>query len=207
MGHLRETDIQWVVEWWHISSMVHNYCKDYYVTLVGLHCYSYSFTCRILRQFEEHQGAPNDEGAFHIEVFTNRILGRFREAWPCHRVIRSIAPPWYIYPTARYKQWLEDDMKWILNDKKAYMKTSKKAKRVEWPPWYASYFTFSHFMILMFLFLNLIKDWNVPNPLWKKILLSFNLSNKRITFFIIFASSSHSFIFFFSFFFSFSFAM
>ena len=36
MGHLKETDIQWVVEWWHILSMVHSCCKDHYVTLVGL---------------------------------------------------------------------------------------------------------------------------------------------------------------------------
>ena len=26
MGCLKETDIQWVVEWWHILSMVHNCC-------------------------------------------------------------------------------------------------------------------------------------------------------------------------------------
>ena len=36
LGRLMETDIQWVVEWWHISSMVHNCCKDHCVTLVGL---------------------------------------------------------------------------------------------------------------------------------------------------------------------------
>ena len=35
MGHIKETNIQWVVEWWHISSMVHRCCKDYYVPLVG----------------------------------------------------------------------------------------------------------------------------------------------------------------------------
>ena len=125
MGHLKETDIQWVVEWWHISSMVHSCCKDYCVTLVGLHCCSYYFTYRISRQFEEHQGAPDDEGAFHTKVFTNRILGRISEAWPCHRVTKGIVPPQYIYTTAKYKQWLEVDMKWILRNEKAYMKTSK----------------------------------------------------------------------------------
>ena len=82
-------------------------------------------------QFGEHQGAPDDEGAFHTTVFTNRILDRISEAWPCHRVMKEIIPPKYIYPTARYKQWLEDDMKWILRDEKAYMKTSKKARRTE----------------------------------------------------------------------------
>ena len=144
MGYLKETDIQWVVEWWHISSMVHSCCKDYCVTLVGLHCCSYYFTYRISRQFEEHQGAPDDEGAFHTKVFTNRILGRISEAWPCHRVTKGIVPPQYIYTTAKYKQWLEVDMKWILRNEKAYMKTSKKVW-TEWPPWWAPYFTFIHF--------------------------------------------------------------
>ena len=96
------------------------------MTLVGLHCCSYYFTYRISRQFEEHQGAPDDEGAFHTKVFTNRILGRISEAWPCHRVTKGIVPPQYIYTTAKYKQWLEVDMKWILRNEKAYMKTSKK---------------------------------------------------------------------------------
>ena len=148
--------------------MVHKFCNDCCVPLVGLRCCSYNPTCRILRQFGERQGALNDEGAFHTMVFTNRILGRISEAWPCHRVTKGISSPRYIYPTARYKQWLVDDMKWILKDEKANMKTSKKARRAEWPPWYAPYFTFYIYMIPMFLFLNLIKDWNVPNLLWKQ---------------------------------------
>ena len=93
MGCIKETDIQWVVEWWHISSMVHHCYKDYYVPLVGLRCYSYYSTCCISRQFRERLGAFNGEGAFHTEVFTNRILGRLCEAWPRHRVTRGIAPP------------------------------------------------------------------------------------------------------------------
>ena len=44
---------------------------------------------------------------------------------------KDIVPPKYIYPTTRYKQWLEDDMKWILKDEKAYMKTSKKIRRTK----------------------------------------------------------------------------
>ena len=76
-------------------------------------------------------GAPSGEGAFHTEVFANRILGRLYEAWPRRRVTRGIAPPQYIYPIMRYKQWWEDDMKWILRDEKAYMKTSTKARRAE----------------------------------------------------------------------------
>ena len=131
MGRMKETDIQQVVKWWHISSMVHSCCKDCCVTLVGLRYCSYYYTCRILRQFGKHQGAPYGEGEFHTTVFTNRILGRIYEAWPRRRVTKGIVPPRYIYPTAGYKQWLEDDMKWILKDEKAYMKTSKKAKGTE----------------------------------------------------------------------------
>ena len=140
MGHNKETDSQWVVEWWHISSMVHSCCKDYCVSLVRLRCCSYYSTCDISRKFGERQRAFYDEGAFHTQVFTNRILGRISEAWPCCRVMKGFVPPQYIYPITGYKQWLEDDMKWILRDEKAYMKTSKKARRIEWPPSYASYF-------------------------------------------------------------------
>ena len=93
MGHLKETNIQWVIEWWHISSMVHSCYKDCCVTLVGLRCYSYYSTCRISRQFGKHQGAPHDEGVFHTVVFTNRILGKISEAWPCRRVTKGIVPP------------------------------------------------------------------------------------------------------------------
>ena len=131
MGYLKETNIQWVVEWWHVSSMVHSCCKDCCVTLVGLHYCSYYSTCRISRQFGERQGAPHDECTFHTKVFTNRILGRINEAWPRHRVTKGIVPPRYIYLTVGYKQWLEDDMKWILRDEKAYIKTSNKARRTE----------------------------------------------------------------------------
>ena len=95
MGHLKEIDIQWVIKWWHISSMVHNCCKDYCVTLVGHSFYSYYSTCCISRQFGERQGAPHDEGAFHTTVFTNRILGRISEAWPHCRVTKGIVPPRY----------------------------------------------------------------------------------------------------------------
>ena len=93
MGHIKETDIQWVMEWWHILSMVHHCYKDYSFPLVGLCCCSYYSTYRISRQFGERQGALSGEGAFHTKVFANRILGRLREAWPRRRVTRGIAPP------------------------------------------------------------------------------------------------------------------
>ena len=98
MGHLKEVDIQWIVQWWHISSMVQSCCKDHCVTLVGLCCCSYYSICHISRQFRKRQGAPNDEGAFHTTVFTNRILGRISEVWPRRRVTKDIVPPKYIYP-------------------------------------------------------------------------------------------------------------
>ena len=58
-------------------------------------------------------------------------LRKISEAWPRRRVMKDIVPPKYIYPTVRYKQWLVDDMKWILRVEKAYMRTSKKARRTE----------------------------------------------------------------------------
>ena len=131
MDHLKETNIQWVEEWWHISSMVHSCYKDHCVTLLGLRCCSYYSTCHISRQFGERQGVPDDKGAFHTVVFTNRILGRISEAWLCCRVMKDIVSPKYIYPTTRYKQWLEDGMKWILRGEKAYMKTSNKERKTE----------------------------------------------------------------------------
>ena len=68
------------------------------------------------------------DAALTTVVFTNRILGRISEDWPRRRVMKDIVPPKFIY-TASYKQWLEDDMKWILRDEKAYMRTSKKVMR------------------------------------------------------------------------------
>ena len=101
------------------------------MTFVGLRCYSYYSTCHILGQFGKHQGALDDMGAFHTAVFTNRILGRINEAWPHRKVMKDIIHPKYIYPTASYKQWLVDNMKWILKDEKAHMKTSKKIRKTE----------------------------------------------------------------------------
>ena len=43
MKHIDVIDIQWVVQWWHISGMVNRVFKDNYVPLVGIcHC-SYYF--------------------------------------------------------------------------------------------------------------------------------------------------------------------
>ena len=196
MGCLKETDIQWVVEWWHILSMVQSCFKDHCVTLVGLRCYS---TCHISRQFGEHQGAPDDEGAFHTTVFTNRILGKISEAWPHHGVTKDIVPPKYIYLTASYKQWLEDDMKWILKDEKANMKTSKKIRKTEWLPWYAQCFTFLHFCDSHIFVFEFNEGLKCSKSLMKANLLPFNLSKERISLFIIFAYCHLIYSFFFSF--------
>ena len=171
-------------------------------TAVGLRCCSYYSTYCISRQFGESQGAPNDEGAFHTVVFSNRILGRISEAWPHHKVTKDIVPPKYIYPTTSYKQWLNDDIKWILKNEKAHMKTSKKIRRTEWSPWHAPRFTFLYFYdspIFVFEFNKRLECCKSP---MKANLLSFNFSNERISLFIIFAYcyllySFFSFLFFF----------
>ena len=163
--------------------MVHSCCKDHCVTLVGLQCYSYYSTCCISRQFGEHQGGPDDEGVFHNIVFTDRILGRISEAWPRCRVTKDIVPPKYIYPIARYKQWLEDNIKWIMRDEKTYMKSSKKARRTKWPPWGAPCFTFLHFYDSHVFVFELNKGLKCSKSPMKTILLSFNFSNERISFY------------------------
>ena len=118
---------------------------------------------------------------------------------PHRRVTKGIVPPQYIYPTTGYNLWLVDDIKWILRDEKAYMKTSKKAKRTKWSPWYAPCFTFLHFYdshVFVFEFNKGLKCSKSPI---KTILSSFNLSNKRVTFLL-------SMLIVISFFFSFSFS-
>ena len=60
---------------------------------------------------------------------SHRILGRISEAWPRCRVTKVIPPPLdgnMSTPLQSYKQWLKDDMKWILKHEKARMKTSIK---------------------------------------------------------------------------------
>ena len=93
MKHIDVIDIQWVVEWWRILSMVNRSFKDNCVLLVGLHCCSYYSTCLIARQFSDHQGAPSDDGSFHTLAFTDRIFGRIHESWLRRRVSKGICFP------------------------------------------------------------------------------------------------------------------
>ena len=115
---------------WRISSMVHHNLKDNCAPLVGLRCCSYYSTSRIARHFGNRQVAPSDNGSFHTLTFIDRTLGRIRESWSRWRVTNGIYPTQFLHPTLRYKKWLEDDMKWVPIDKKAYMKSNKR-KRTE----------------------------------------------------------------------------
>ena len=123
-------DIQWVVKWWRMSSMAYCSLKDNCIPLVGFCFCSYYSTCCISKQFGDHQGAPSDGGSFHTLEFIDWTLSRIREAWPQRRLTRDICLPQFLHPTLGYQKWLQDDMKWILIDKKAYQKSSKR-KRVE----------------------------------------------------------------------------
>ena len=82
MEHIDAIDIQWVVEWWCISSMAYRSLKDNYVPLVRLYYCSYYSTCYIARQCGDRQKAPSDDGSFHTLELTDRTLSRIRESWP-----------------------------------------------------------------------------------------------------------------------------
>ena len=110
--------------------MVHYNLKDKCVPLVRLHCCSYYSTCRIARQFGDRQGTPSDDGSFHTLAFANRILAKICDSWLQRRVMKGIRPPQFLHRTLGYKKWLEDDMKWVSIDEKAYIKSNKK-KRIE----------------------------------------------------------------------------
>ena len=110
--------------------MVHRSLKDNCVPLVRLHCCSYYSTCRIVRQLGDRQGAPSDDGSFHTLAFTNRTLGKICEFWPQRQVTKGIHIHQFLRPTLGYKKWLEDGMKWVSIDEKAYMKSNKK-KRIK----------------------------------------------------------------------------
>ena len=128
MKHIKVLDIQWVVDWWRISSMVNHSFKDNCVPLVGLYYCSYYSTCCIARQFGDCQGAPSDDGSFHTLAFTKRILGRICETWLRRRVTKGIHFPQFLHPTLGYKKWIEVDMKWVHIDEKAYNRSNKRKK-------------------------------------------------------------------------------
>ena len=91
--------VQWMVEWWCITSMANHVFKDNYVPLIGfLHC-SYYSPGHIARQFGDSQGIPNDDGIFHISIFTERVLGRIC-TWLKRMVTKDICFPWFLHPNS-----------------------------------------------------------------------------------------------------------
>ena len=73
LWRLTPSDIQWVVECWHIKAMTSYDFKEKCVILIGpRHC-SYYPICRIKRQFGDRQGVPYDNNSFHTLVLTLRF--------------------------------------------------------------------------------------------------------------------------------------
>jgi len=143
--------------------------KENCVSLVRLCCYSYYPTCCIAWQFGDRQGVPCGTGSFHTLAFTERILSRIHETWLRRVMNRDICFPQFLHPTLGYKDWLSTDIRAVHREEKDHKKSNKR-KRTEWLPWYAPNFTFLHFMIPCLAF-ELIKDWNVSNPLWKQFII------------------------------------
>ena len=91
--------------------MVNHVFKDNCVPLIRLCHYSYYSIGRIARQFDDRQGVPNDDGVFHISIFTKRVLGRIHETWLKRMVAKDIQFPWFLHPTLGYKAWLIADIR------------------------------------------------------------------------------------------------
>ena len=128
--------------------------KENYVPLVGLRHYSYYPTCRITRQFGDHQGVPCGNGSFRTLAFTERILGAIHKTWPQRVMNRDINFPQFLHPTLGYKDWLSTDMKVVHKEENDHKKSNNR-KRTEWLHWYVPNFTFLQFMILcLFIWIN-----------------------------------------------------
>ena len=93
--------------------MVNRVFKDNCVPLIRLCGCSYYSSGRIAWQFGDRQGVPNDDGIFHISVFTKRVLGRIRETWLKMMVPKDICFPRFFHPTSGYKTWLTADMRLV----------------------------------------------------------------------------------------------
>ena len=130
LKHLTSLDVQWVVEWWHIKAMSSCGFNEKCVPLVRLRCCSYYPTCRIARQFSEHQGVPCGNGSFHTLAFTKRILGRIHETWPQRAMNMDIHFPQFLHPTLGFKDWLPTDMRAVHTEENDHKKSNKR-KRIE----------------------------------------------------------------------------
>jgi len=126
MKRIDVTDIQWIVEWWHISSMVNRVFKNNCVPLVGLHRYSYYSPNHITRQFGDCQGIASDDGVFNISVFTKRVLDRIRETWLKRMVAKDIRFPQFLHPTSGLQSLA--NLKWVPIDEKTYKRFNKRKK-------------------------------------------------------------------------------
>ena len=82
LKRLTSTNIQWVVEWWCIEAMTSCRFKENFIPLIRFCRCSYYPTCRIVRQFGNHQGVPCGIGSYHTLAFTEKVLARVKETWP-----------------------------------------------------------------------------------------------------------------------------
>ena len=100
--------------------MVNYVFKDNCIPLFRLcHC-SYYSSGRIAGQFGDRQEVPNDDGMFHISIFTERVFGRIRETWLKRMVAKDICFPRFLHPTLSYKTWLTVDMRSVCMEVKDY---------------------------------------------------------------------------------------
>ena len=60
----------------------------------------------IARWFDDRQGVLNDDGIFHISIFTEGVLGIICETWLKRMVTKDICFLQFLHPTSGYKTWL-----------------------------------------------------------------------------------------------------
>ena len=130
LKHLSPLGVEQAVEWWRIVGMVNCVFKDNCIPLFGLCRCSYYSSGHIARQFGDRQEIPNDDGIFHILVFTERVFGRIHETWLKRMVAKDICFPWFLHPIQSYKTWLIVDIRSVCMEAKDYPK-SNKTKRID----------------------------------------------------------------------------
>ena len=158
--------VQWMVEWWCITSMANHVFNDNYVPLIGfLHC-SYYSPGHIARQFGDSQGIPNDDGIFHISIFTERVLGRIC-TWLKRMVTKDICFPWFLHPNSVTRLGLLLIWGRFVWKRKITESPTKGRGSIDYLDM-PQILLFCTLWFSCIYILNLIKDWNVPNPLWKQ---------------------------------------
>ena len=81
-----------------------------------------------MRRFGDHQGVLNDDGIFHISVFTKRVLGMICETWLKRMVTKDIYFLQFLHPTLGYKTWLTADKRPVCMKEKDYQKSNKRKR-------------------------------------------------------------------------------